>query len=119
MNNAQLPKPAQRSKLNVCDRCKDTGMTYEGNGHRMQGYPFAERNVSTSCSCDLGRALDRGEAVPTPPAREVTDEDKAKVESRKASFSKRLDRLGGKWSAEYQKRISHPGYKAPAWMVEQ
>ncbi len=42
----------------ACQICKDTGLTYEGNGHRMVGYPFAEQGVAVSCVCEAGKRLD-------------------------------------------------------------
>ncbi|MFV1593305.1 hypothetical protein VWZ88_12660 [Phaeobacter sp. JH20_36] len=42
----------------LCPHCQNTGLTYEGNGHRMIGYPFAEKHVSVSCSCAIGQLLD-------------------------------------------------------------
>jgi hypothetical protein len=42
----------------ACRICKDTGLTYEGTGHRMAGYPWAEKNVAVSCNCEAGKRLD-------------------------------------------------------------
>lgn len=42
----------------VCKECNDTGLTYEGSGHRMVGYPYADQNVAVSCNCDAGKRLD-------------------------------------------------------------
>ena len=103
----------------MCERCRGRGMTYEGSGHRMQGYPYTEIGVAVSCSCHLGKALDRGERIPMPPVREVSEQTLAKIEARKVKFAARLDVLGNGWAADYQKRISQPGYKAPQWLVDQ
>lgn len=100
-----------------CPSCNDTGMTYEGNGHRYAGYPYAEHHVAVSCSCHLGKALDAGERIPMPPVREVSAEAVAWSAALDVHFSKRLDECGDKWAADYQERISQPGYKAPAWFV--
>lgn len=44
-----------------CHRCNDTGLTYEGSGHRMAGYPYAEKTVMASCNCAAGQRLDAQE----------------------------------------------------------
>lgn len=42
----------------ACRDCNDTGLKYQGNGHRMAGYPWAEGHVSVACTCKKGRELD-------------------------------------------------------------
>ncbi len=51
--------PEQQAKYPnyACRDCKDTGLKYEGNGHRMAGYPWAEGHVSVACTCKKGREL--------------------------------------------------------------
>lgn len=84
----------------TCPRCSDTGMAYEGNGHRMSGYPYAEKYTAVSCSCDLGKALDAGERIPMPPVREMSDTAKAKADARKAKFTRRLEAFGNRIASE-------------------
>ncbi len=106
----------------ICTSCRDTGMTYEGNGHRMASYPYAEKHTAVRCGCSIGLAiLGHGYrwSETMPPVREVSEQTLAKIEARKVRFAKRLDVLGNEWAADYQKRISQPGYKIPQWMVDQ
>lgn len=44
-----------------CSKCKDTGLTFEGTGHRMSAYPYAEKHSLTSCICAAGKRLDAQE----------------------------------------------------------
>ncbi len=41
----------------TCTICHNTGLRYEGTGHRMGGYPFAESHTTTECTCAAGDAL--------------------------------------------------------------
>lgn len=56
----------------MCRKCRGTGLTYEGTGHRM-GYPFRERNTATECTCPAGDALvkERKDAA----ARRIVESD--------------------------------------------
>ncbi|QDP54180.1 MAG: hypothetical protein GOVbin4685_40 [Prokaryotic dsDNA virus sp.] len=33
----------------MCVKCKGTGIVYEGTGHQMTGYPFAEKTAAVNC----------------------------------------------------------------------
>ena len=106
----------------MCETCNDTGMKYEGNGHRMSGYPYAEMHTAVVCGCPLGRAIDGYGTkwpLPMPPEREVTEAEIAKSEARKANFTKRADAYVAKVSREMDVLRAKPGYKEPLWFIEQ
>lgn len=46
-----------KDKIYACHDCKDTGLKYQGNGHRVAGYPWAEGHVLVACTCSKGQAL--------------------------------------------------------------
>ena len=103
-----------------CPSCRDTGMKYEGNGHRMSGYPYAEKYVSVACGCGPTRVGYEGALLPPmPPAREVTDAEKRRVAAHKAAFNIRADAYAAKVKAEMDELRAKPGYREPLWFTEQ
>ncbi len=95
-----------------CPSCKDTGMTYEGNGHRMAGYPYAEQHVAVACGCR--RPLVATFLTPFPEVPELTEAALAGIERRKVAVAQNLDRYTAKLAREIN-AIARP---EPQWLTD-
>ena len=101
----------------MCKQCSDTGMWYDGNGHRKTGYPLAEGHVSKPCSCAAGRKIRQQNArtcFPDSVLFEVAEREQAERMAA-ASRSRCASQHCGTWMPSGQKGLCKTCEREAYW----